>query len=109
MQSNTAVGTVFPHYVSVDIFNGGIYCNQFVCDWDRLKEFEPNSFSTTSANSTDSDSDDAWAIGVTYWWKWTVVFSYSLSLFLLFDFVKLTISRNMTSTPSNYQLINCTF
>ena len=66
LQNNRTVGTVFPDYVTVDIFNAILYCNQFLCDFDRLKQFDHISNSPSSKSS-------AYTIGINYLCNWRLI------------------------------------
>ena len=86
LQNSRTVGTVFPDYVTVDIFNAILFCNGFVCDFDRLKQFDQGGVTTTNGtgngNSDSSDDDIACTIGVNHWCNWSLII-----FFLFFVFV----------------------
>ena len=79
LQNSRSIGSVFPDYVTVDIFNAALYCNQFVCDFDQLKQFDQTGQDfgqdlNATIFTTLYNNDSVDTIEVSRWSKWSFIF-----------------------------------
>ena len=79
---NNSPTNVFPPYVTIDIFNAAIYCNNVPCDMEQLMEV--HLCNTSAPTTTDITTDAASTMNFDFLFKWYLMLQFTIYVAVLY-------------------------